>query len=647
MRRIILIFVSALFLISSSSLAAEHWVAETSSILTDLGDVYALSASNALAAGDGRQVLKTTTSGGTWSSKYSSLGGDFFALHFSSSLTGYAVGGTPADGPTSGFVFKTTDGGDNWSAATQPTNADILRDVFFISDTVGWVSSGNSIGDRLVYKTTDGGTTWTSTSTGLTSERTYYGLYFTDASTGWVVGTTGLIFKTTNGADLWVEQTSGTAVQLNDVFFINSTTGWVVGAGGTILKTTNGGTNWSAQTSNTANNLNAVIFLDASNGWAVGDSGTIMRTSDGGTNWAAETSGITTHLQGVHGTSSGNLYAAGDSGVILKRVIDPIPASAKHGRFTTFSQNGIYTTFTITGTNFNTAVAPTITFDSAKITSGAVISFSNTSIVLPVTFASDTPVSSPTVIHTMTVTNPGGGSGTLTFQVLADSAGPSYSSLKINGGDYTSGMSLPFSNTFTGNLEDITGLSIDPTDDLEFTLWITSGSNTFYKTFTGGDIYTRLTSTTGSFRVVPNHVINFSTGAEVALGTAVGVNTPFTLTLTAKDIDGNQGNSALTLKFAGQASGEKAISNVLQAPNKNPTPANPMTIQFESKENLGTKNLPIFSMVGPVANLTATILPGTNKVTWDGNTIAGQRAANGIYRIIFPGGASGKIVIYR
>ena len=631
-------------LLVTPSLSAEHWVAQTSGVSEDLTDVQALTANTVITVGTTRRALKTTTSGSTWINKYPPAGGPGMVIpwglngqHFSSSSVGYACGGVLAGGPASGVVLKTSNGGNDWAGVTQPTNSDILRDVFFISDTTGWVCSGNSDGTLLVFKTTDGGTIWTSASTGLTSERTYYGIFFTDASTGWVVGNPGLIFKTVNGADLWTAQTSGTANQLNDVFFIDSNTGWVAGNGGAILKTVNGGITWTTLTSDTTENLNAVYFADSLNGWAVGANGTIVRTSDGGTNWAAETSGTAVTLNGVYGSGTSHVWAVGDTGVIVKRVIDPTITSAKHGRFTTFSQGGVYTTFTINGVNSNSGVDPAVTFDSAKITAGAVTSFTDTTIVLPVSFALDTAIGN----HTLTVTNPGGGSGTYTFQVLVDSAGPTYSSLKINGGDYTSGMSIPFVNTFTADLSDVTGLSVDPTDDLEFTLWIVSGSNTFYKTFTGSDIYTRLTLTTGSFRVVPNHVINFSTGAEVAFGYAVGVDTPFTLTFTAKDIDGNQGNSALTLKFAGQAQGEKTISNVLVPIVKNPTS---IPIQFESKENLGVKELPIFSSTQMVSKVTANIVTGTNKVTWDVKTFSGAKAPAGMY-IIMIQGVKGKIPV--
>jgi photosystem II stability/assembly factor-like uncharacterized protein len=652
MRRIVLIIVSALLLISSSTLAAEHWVVQyTNTTGNSLRSVQGLSSGTALVAGDNLRILKTINGGGTWTTKNFAGGGStFYSINFPNfptSSVGFASGGTPSDGPVSGFVYKSTDGGESWAAVTQPTNSSSLYDIFFIDNNTGWTCSSNAFDENLeMYKTTNGGSTWNSSATGLFAERTFMGLQFLDANNGWAVGFGQEIDRTTNGGANWSAVNSGTTADFWGVQFLSSTTGYIVGTNSTVLKTTNGTSTpvtWTSKNTGipAATGLRALYFADENNGWVVGLNGVIYHTTNGGDLWTAETSGTTEHLYAVHGYNANHVWAVGGgvSGkVILKRVVDPTDLHAKHGRFTTFSQGGIYTNFTITGIGLDSGAAPTVTFpgDAGIITAGSVTSYSDTSVVLPVTFNASTSIGN----HTLRLTRSDGAFTDCTISVLADSAGPTYSSLKINGGDYTSGMSIPFVTTFTADLSDVTGLSVDPTDDLEFTLWIVSGSNTFYKTFTGSDIYTRLTSTTGSFRVVPNHVINFSTGAEVAFGSAVGVATPFTSTFTAKDVDGNQGNSAMTLQFAGQAQGEKTISNVLVPVVKNA----PIPIQFESKENLGVKELPIFSSTQMVSKVTANIVTGTNKVIWDVKTFSGAKAPAGMY-IIMIQGVKGKIPV--
>jgi len=96
----------------------------------------------------------------------------------------------------------------------------------------------------------------------------------------------------------------------------------------------------------------------------------------------------------------------------------------------------------------------------------------------------------------------------------------------------------------------------------------------------------------------------------------------------------------MTLQFAGQAQGEKTISNVLVPVVKNA----PIPIQFESKENLGVKELPIFSSTQMVSKVTANIVTGTNKVIWDVKTFSGAKAPAGMY-IIMIQGVKGKIPV--
>jgi photosystem II stability/assembly factor-like uncharacterized protein len=53
----------------------------------------------------------------------------------------------------------------------------------------------------------------------------------------------------------WEPQNSCTTNNLYSVYFTNTTTGYVVGDSGTILKTTDGGINWLPQSSGTSNRL--------------------------------------------------------------------------------------------------------------------------------------------------------------------------------------------------------------------------------------------------------------------------------------------------------------------------------------------------------------------------------------------------------
>ena len=114
----------------------------------------------------------------------------------------------------------------------------------------------------------------------------------------------------------WSPVNSGTTSNLNGAVLLDSGTGFVVGDTGTILKSTDAGATWTPLTSGTSNTLHGVYFLDPNEGVAVGDSGTILRTTDGGATWQSVASGVKDSLRSVS-FSGTNGICGGDSQDIL------------------------------------------------------------------------------------------------------------------------------------------------------------------------------------------------------------------------------------------------------------------------------------------------------------------------------------------
>jgi len=200
---------------------------------------------------------------------------------------------------------------DSWTVAVGIPSSVTLNSVTLISATVGWaVGSSGSI-----YKTSDGGLTWSAQTSGVSVALN--GVSAASSSLAWAVGASGTILATTNGGTTWSAQTSGTANALNGVYAPSTSVVYAVGASGTILKTTDGST-WAAQTSGTSNALNGVFAKTTTLVYTVGASGTILNTTDGST-WAAQTSGTSNTLNAVHASSANAIEATvvGDSGTIL------------------------------------------------------------------------------------------------------------------------------------------------------------------------------------------------------------------------------------------------------------------------------------------------------------------------------------------
>ena len=109
---------------------------------------------------------------------------------------------------------------------------------------------------------------------------------FPDARTGYAVGDSGLILKTTDRGDNWERQVSGTPLDLNCVYFVDTYNGYAAGNNSAFLKTTDGGQSWITLATNSAADLNAVFFSDLYTGYAVGNN-FILQTMDGGNTWSA------------------------------------------------------------------------------------------------------------------------------------------------------------------------------------------------------------------------------------------------------------------------------------------------------------------------------------------------------------------------
>jgi photosystem II stability/assembly factor-like uncharacterized protein len=117
-----------------------------------------------------------------------------------------------------------------------------------------------------------------------------YAVNFFDELTGMVVGAEGTLLTTTDGGINWIEQTSGTTYNLNDVCFTNDSTAITVGGedfDGIILRTTDIGVTWIEQTSPPAmlQYWKILCFTDSLTGFAVGLYSNLIGTTDGGINW--------------------------------------------------------------------------------------------------------------------------------------------------------------------------------------------------------------------------------------------------------------------------------------------------------------------------------------------------------------------------
>ena len=162
-------------------------------------------------------------------------------------------------------------------------------------------------------------TVWYQINPGVTND--FSSAFFLNANTGFVIGESGIIIKTTNGGNSWFLQNSGTSNSLEEIYFADVNTGYVVGGyypNSIIRKTTNGGNNWYAQSSGMSIALFTVFFINSNTGYTGGDYGNILKTTDGGAIWFPQNSGTDKWIQSIYFINNSTGFAAGRIGIILK-----------------------------------------------------------------------------------------------------------------------------------------------------------------------------------------------------------------------------------------------------------------------------------------------------------------------------------------
>ncbi|MBS1516370.1 MAG: T9SS type A sorting domain-containing protein [Bacteroidetes bacterium] len=132
---------------------------------------------------------------------------------------------------------------------------------------------------------------------------------FYDANTGYAVGRSNTVIKTTNGGENWIlvnngiRSLIGTGTELwagilKSFAIINENT--VIAGGNGIIKTTNGGTTWFS-IGGDVTNVTGIAFANSNTGFASTSLGKLYRTTNQGATWL---------LNGTYGTEIDDIYFA-------------------------------------------------------------------------------------------------------------------------------------------------------------------------------------------------------------------------------------------------------------------------------------------------------------------------------------------------
>ncbi|NMH26577.1 YCF48-related protein [Flavobacterium silvaticum] len=150
----------------------------------------------------------------------------------------------------------------------------------FVSASHGYIVNGYQI-----LETQDAGITWS-------VKQPLYGasLIKIKNGLGFIVGTFGLVYKTTDNGQNWQPMNIGTTMNLNSVTIIDDQHIMISGALG-VYMSEDGGTTWVFhQISSTWEQINKTVFVSESTGLAFGSGGTVLKTTDSGQTWVVKVS---------------------------------------------------------------------------------------------------------------------------------------------------------------------------------------------------------------------------------------------------------------------------------------------------------------------------------------------------------------------
>lgn len=258
--------------------AGENWVVQSRHDSISYEDIYFLDKDTGWISGEKGLLFKTTDGGKNWSKQQiTDKESWIYAVHFFDEQNGLAVGIRPSR-PLKVFL-KTNDGGKNWSSLEKGVLEAFYSDITFINKNEGYAG-----GLQYILHTGDGGNSWQKQfpdSTTDANEKTVIrNISFVNSKNGWAVGHRGLILKTENG-ESWQQYEKFTKNRLRDIAFVDQSEGYIVGDSnkepGVLYRTDDGGKTWQTVLSD-APDLHS-IALTENRIWLVGDDGTILSKS--------------------------------------------------------------------------------------------------------------------------------------------------------------------------------------------------------------------------------------------------------------------------------------------------------------------------------------------------------------------------------
>jgi len=279
-----------LFGVFGGLLRAQTWTSQTSGVTTSLNTVSTVDLNVGWIGGNNGVVLRTTNAGTTWTNVTGTPIGTNAV---------YAICGIDANtclvstSPAATFVYRTSNGGANWTQVFTQTGG-FIDDIKFQNATTGFMY-GDPVGSRWsLWKTTNAGVSWDSTGLYLpqaASEAGWNNAMWVNGNNIWFgTNNTRVYYSTNFGASWQFGATTGSA----NTYSVAFNTGGIGFTGQTVaLKSTNGGAAWASATLPGTGTL--FSFNNVLNRFWYDRGSSIYWSSDNGANFTSQFTGTGTY----------------------------------------------------------------------------------------------------------------------------------------------------------------------------------------------------------------------------------------------------------------------------------------------------------------------------------------------------------------
>ena len=273
----------------------------------NLNAIYFTDDYNGLIAGDSGLILQSADGGSNWKKISIKNKDDLYSININDDKT--FLGGS------SGFLCYLNSKNELVRILTN-TSASLFK-ILFINSNTGFIVGS----DGLILRTSDGGISWKKIESGVT--KNLYSISFSDSKNGVIVGWSGTILKTIDAGLSWKKHSVNFSSYLKDVLFVNEFLGLIVGGEGKVLRTEDGGADWDEIDLNSDAGLYKIHFNNSGEAIILTNRGEIFLSNDSGKNWIKKYIGQPVILNDIQQLNSGNFIVTANNGNIFKSKINP------------------------------------------------------------------------------------------------------------------------------------------------------------------------------------------------------------------------------------------------------------------------------------------------------------------------------------